>query len=264
MTSPVPSPPSSPSISPTSSTRKSSALERSGSFRSSSPTHPIQIEHQIPNHAHLHIHTISSPIHSPPHSNHQNHETSLEEELSPPASISAQILAPFLNAPVPSSFKAVSTASQPSTASNGHQSRGGAARAGALGSLSRSSSRSRTHRRRSMNDDAALTKDYLDLIGNGTVSQDRLEKIRSLAREKGVPGPMRKYVWPLLLSQCIHDRSKGMRSNEETDDQMTKVSKRIRAELSRYHRRKNRRGLPSQPSSAVTPSTQTTPPPESS
>ena len=154
---------------------------RSGSFRSSSPTHPIQIEHQLPNHPHLHIHTIRSPVNSPPNSTENDVH---EDDYSPPSSISAQILAPFLNAPVPSLFK---TPNQPT---NG-QSRGANARANALGSLSRTSSQKRGSRRRS-DAENSLTKEYMDLLGGESIDAQRLSQIRSLACERGVPGHLRK------------------------------------------------------------------------
>jgi hypothetical protein len=159
------------------------------SFRSSSPTHLIQIEHQIPNHPHLHIHTIRSPNHFTSNNNHENNSASFEDDVSPPSSISAQILAPFLNAPVPSSFKGQTTG----TTTNGHQSRGATARANALGSMSRSSSQKRGRRRGSIaNEDISLTKEYMDLISESPITSDRLDKIRSLASDKGVPSQLRK------------------------------------------------------------------------
>lgn len=160
------------------------------SFRSSSPTHPIQIEHQIPNHPHLHIHTIRSPTHfNPNNNNHENNTASFEDELSPPSSISAQILAPFLNAPVPSSFKGQTSGAT----SNGHHSRGANARANALGSLSRSSSQKRGRRRGSIqNEDVSLTKEYMDLISENPITSERLDKIRTLASDKGIPSQLRK------------------------------------------------------------------------
>ena len=136
----------------------------SDSFRSSSPTHSIQIEHQIPNHPHLHIHTIRSSVTSS-NNNNNNENAIYDDDVSPPSSISAQILAPFLNAPVPSTFKSASSPGPTSTATNGHQSRGASARASALGSLSRSSSYKRNSRRR--NEDNSLTAEYLELIGDG-------------------------------------------------------------------------------------------------
>lgn len=164
------------------------------SFRSHSPTRPILVEHQIPNHQHLHIHTVRSPmnaLHNDPKHAGENIATGeeiFEDDISPPSSISAQILAPFANAPAPSSFKALS--SQSSSSTNG-RSRGNIARADALGSLSRSSSVKRSQRRRS-NEDNALTAQYLDLIGDGHVDRERLEKIRYLSCERGVPGQLRR------------------------------------------------------------------------
>lgn len=174
MSSPPTSRPSSPShFSPS----------RSGSFRSSSPTHPVQIEHQIPNHPHLHIHTIRSPVSPPPNST----ENAIHaDDFSPPSSISAQILAPFLNAPVPSLFK---TPNQPT---NG-QTRGANARANALGSLSRSSSQKRGSRRRS-DAENSLAKEYMDLLGGEPIDAQRLSQIRSLACERGIPEHLRKVV----------------------------------------------------------------------
>src|SRR5208282_454411 len=134
------------------------ALVRSCSFRSSSPTHPVQIEHQIPNHPHLHIHTIRSSVISPPNNNNSNDSAIYDDDVSPPSSISAQILAPFFNAPVPSSFKSTSSPSQTSTIPNGYQSRGASARASALGSLSRSNSGKRNSLRRS-NEDNSLASE---------------------------------------------------------------------------------------------------------
>lgn len=49
-------------------------------------------------------------------------------------------------------------------------------------------------------------------------------------------------------------------SDSNSEEQLSKVAKRIRGELSRYHRRKNRRALPQ--SSAVTPSASVTTPPQ--
>ena len=183
MSSPSRSRPSSPIL-------PKEALLRSGSFRSSSPTHSIQIEHQIPNHPHLHIHTIRSSATHPP--NNDNNESAIyDDDVSPPSSISAQILAPFLNAPVPSNFKSSSSHSQTSTVPNGHHSRGASVRASALGSLSRSSSVKRTSRRRS-NEDNSLAVEYLELIGDGKVDSERLDKIRCLASERGIPSQLRR------------------------------------------------------------------------
>jgi len=67
-------------------------------------------------------------------------------------------------------------------------------------------------------------------------------------------------VWPLLLSQFIQERKMDGVSGEDHDERLSKVAKRIRAELSRHHRRSNRRALPQ--SSSVTPSTQATTPPQ--
>jgi hypothetical protein len=184
MSSPSRSPPSSPIL-------PKGELLRSDSFRSSSPTHSIQIEHQIPNHPHLHIHIIRSSAKHPPNSNDNNESAIYDDDVSPPSSISAQILAPFLNAPVPSKFKSTSSHSQTSTAPNGHHSRGASARASALGSLSRSSSVKRSSRRRS-NEDNSLTVEYLELIGDGKVDSERLDKIRCLASERGVPSQLRR------------------------------------------------------------------------
>jgi hypothetical protein len=182
-----------------------------------------------------------------------------DDEISPPSSISAQVLAPFLNAPVPSTFKnPPPIQSAGSTAVNG-MTRGASARATALGSLSRSSSVKRSSRR-SSNEDNSLTSDYLALIGEGNVDETRLEKIRCLARDRGVPNNLRKYVWPILLSHCLpQERVREDVVCDEDLDRIAKITKRIRGELSRYHRRKARRGLPQ--SSSVTPSAQTTTPP---
>src|SRR5277367_4917351 len=141
MSSPSTSRPSSPNFS-------KDALRRTDSFRSQSPSRPVQIEHQIPNHPHLHIHTIRSPIASPTTDNSNNESAIYDDDVSPPSSISAQILAPFLNAPVPSSFKTPSSQTSTSSNTNGHQSRGANARANALGAVSRSSSVKRNARRR--------------------------------------------------------------------------------------------------------------------
>jgi len=171
------------------------ALKLATSFRSSSPTRPIHIEHQIPNHPHLHIHTIRSSIISTPSitttATTTNESAIYDDDVSPPSSISAQILAPFLNPPVPSRFKSSSN-SQNSTVPNG-QTRGAMARANALGSSSRSDSVTRNRRRRS-NEDNYLTTQYLDLIGEGKVDTERLEKIRCLASERGVPSQLRKVL----------------------------------------------------------------------
>src|SRR5271169_6530327 len=115
MSSPFTSRPSSPTLS-------KEALKLTNSFRTSSPTHPIHIEHQIPNHPHLHIHTIRSPINSSPSittTSTTNESAIYDDDISPPSSISAQVLAPFLNAPVPSSFRS-SSPSQNTTVPNGH------------------------------------------------------------------------------------------------------------------------------------------------
>src|SRR5277367_1061406 len=236
MSSPSTSRPSSPNFS-------KDALRRTDSFRSQSPSRPVQIEHQIPNHPHLHIHTIRSPIASPTTDNSNNESAIYDDDVSPPSSISAQILAPFLNAPVPSSFKTTSN-------TNGHQSRGASARANALGAVSRSSSVKRNARRRASNEDNSVVAEFLDLLG-GKVDAESLEKMRCLAREKGVPNHLRKYVWPLLLGECIQRE----RVTEEPDceENVAKISKRIRGELSRYHRRKNRRALPQSSTSTTTP-----------
>jgi hypothetical protein len=187
---------SSPSISrPSLRAFSKEALKLDNSFRSSSPTHPVHIEHQIPNHPHIHIHTIrSSNISSPSvttTTDTTNESAIYDDDVSPPSSISAQILAPFLNAPVPSSFKSPSS-NQNATIPNGHT-RGANARANALGSLSRSNSVNRNRQRRS-NEDNYLTAQYLDLIGDGKVDTERLEKIRSLASERGVPSQLRKVL----------------------------------------------------------------------
>lgn len=49
-------------------------------------------------------------------------------------------------------------------------------------------------------------------------------------------------------------------SEGDSEEQLSKAAKRIRAELSRYHRRKNRRALPQ--SSTITPAAQPTTPPQ--
>jgi hypothetical protein len=178
----------------TSSSRSSSpnlskeVFVRSISFRSSSPTHPVQFERRIPNHPHLHIHTIRSSVMSLP--NNTNENAIYDDDVSPPSSISAQVLGPFINSPVPSSFKNASL-SQTSTIPNGHQSRGAGARATALGSSSWSSSVKRNSRQRS-NEDNFLAAEYLELIGDGEVDSERLDKIRCLASERGVPSQLRR------------------------------------------------------------------------
>jgi hypothetical protein len=259
MSSPSTSRPSSPILS-------KDAVGRTGSFRSHSPSRPVQIEHQIPNHPHLHIHTIRSPIlnNNGINSNNNNDSAIYDDDVSPPSSISAQILAPFLNAPVPSSFKTPSSQTSTSSNTNGHQSRGANARANALGAASRSSSVKRYARRRASNEDNSVVAEFLDLLGveGGKVDAERIEKMRCLARERGVPNHLRKYVWPLLLGECVQRERITEEPDCDAEEKLAKISKRIRGELSRYHRRKNRRALPQ--SSAVTPSAAVTTPPQES
>jgi hypothetical protein len=166
----------------------------SESFRSSSPTHPIQIKHPIPNHAHLHIHTIRSTM-TPPNSSSLNDESGVyDDDVSHPSSISAQILTPFLNGPVPSIFTTTSP-HQNSTVSTNGLSRGASARTNVLGSSSRSSS-ARGNRRRRSNEDNSLVAEYMELIGDGTVDAEKLEEIRRLAGERGVPSQLRRVKYP--------------------------------------------------------------------
>jgi hypothetical protein len=171
--------------------RENTFHARSSSFRSSSPTRPISVEHPMPYHQHLHFHTIRSPtsLMNDPDSSSAGYD----EEIFPPISISAQILAPLFNTPAPSSFKAL-TADNLTT--NG-RSRGAEARAGALGSLSRSSSHVRKNHRRPSNEDISLTNEYLGLIGDGRVDCTGLEELRRLARERGVPNQLRKVFFSM-------------------------------------------------------------------
>lgn len=164
---------------------------RSQSFRSSSPSLAVQIEHQIPNHPHLHIHTVRSPLTSAGIT--VDCESAVaDDEVAPSSSISAHILAPILNAPVPSSFKTNSSTQTSVVSVNGQtRGRGVSARANALGSLSRSNSVKRGARLAS-NGDKSFSAEYVDAIGDGRVDHERLEKIRYLARDRGIPGHLRK------------------------------------------------------------------------
>jgi len=108
------------------------------------------------------------------------------------------------------------------------------------------------------NEDNLLTVQFLDLLGDGRkLTPDIREKIRLLANEYGVPAQLRKYVWPMLLREWAKDdeRCSSLGEKEEidaeTEEKLRKIAKRIRGELSRYHRRKNKRALPV--SSTVTP-----------
>ena len=184
------------SASPPSTTLPKHIIDQAGSFRPTSPSHAIQVEHPIPNHAHLHIHTIRSWDNQ---SSASDESAVYDDDFSPPSSISAQILAPILNAPVPSSLRTRSPSKQASNSSvNGH-SRSSNARAGALGSPSRSSS-AKPHRPRQSNKSTALATEYLDLIGDGRVDAQRMARIRYLAYERGVPGHLRK----VSLAKCSY------------------------------------------------------------
>ena len=193
-----PSPSHSPLHSPT---PPKDLLSRMDSFRSTSPSHSVSVEHQIPNHPHHHIHTFRSPVpFDEPNAvkNFDNVDATYDDEA-PPASISAQILAPILNAPVPSSFRSPSPSplqKEAGASTNGLQSRGASARLTVLGSVSRSGS-AKPHTRRRSNEDNALTVEYLDLIGDGHVDSKRMQKIRCLAYERGIPGHLRR-----VLSLC--------------------------------------------------------------
>jgi hypothetical protein len=185
-------PPSASAMQTSSPTLPKQLLKRTGSFRSSSPNHSIRIEHPMPNHPHLHIHTIRSPVTND--SNDNTDESAIyDDDISPPTSISAQILAPILNAPVPSSLKSHSPSQQVSHPSTDRHSRGATARANALGAISRSSS-AKPRNRRPSNEDNSLASEYLELIGDGKVDSERLEKIRRLAAERGIPGHLRKVL----------------------------------------------------------------------
>jgi hypothetical protein len=129
--------------------------------------------------SHLHIHNTIQPTQYSLPTNEAD-----EDDVSPPSTISAQVLLPFLNSPVTGTFKTATTA----PTSNGQHSRGAAARANALGSMSRSSSA----RRRQSRDEGELRKEYLEILGDGSVMSESLEKLRELARERGVPGQLRK------------------------------------------------------------------------
>lgn len=190
---------------PTSSSLSRDMLALSGSFRSSSPTHSIQIEHPIPNHPHIHIHTVRSTM-TPPNSDIVNNKNAVyDDDILPPSSISAQVLAPFLNGPMPSTFTAASLHQNLTVSTNG-LGRGAIPRANALGSSSRSSSVRRSRRRRS-NEDNSLVAEYLELIGEGQVDTEKLEKIRHLASERGVPSQLRRVK---CLLSCIDNSTSGL------------------------------------------------------
>jgi hypothetical protein len=106
------------------------------------------------------------------------------------------------------------------------------------------------------NEDDSLTAEFLDLLGDGTtLSPPVRERIRVLANDRGVPPQLRKFVWPVLLSEWLTEDACPADDVDcsEMEEKLRKIAKRIRGELSRYHRRKNKRALPS--SSVVTPST---------
>jgi len=166
---------------------------------------PMQ-QHHYP---HLHVHNTIHPTQFSPLTHEEDDEDD-EGDVSPPSTISAQVLLPFLNTALSGTFKTSSTMS--AATSNGQHSRGATARVNAMASLSRSSS----GRQRTSRSEGELTKEYKEILGDGTVTPESLEKLRGLAKERGVPGQLRKVRSPsrvtMLTVVCLADIACVMRS----------------------------------------------------
>lgn len=95
---------------------------------------------------------------------------------------------------------------------------------------------------KSAQEDVAMQNRCAELVEMYKQNGDHRELAR-IAREHGIPAQMRRTVWPILLANHPYVKEKSLakeyRHQEESYTPRDIPMKRIRAELGRYHRRKN-------------------------